>query len=56
MFMPGFDFYEVKKNIINFQKENGNTVTLLITFRVKSLQKEQNSTILLHIMTSNLPE
>ena len=48
MFMPGFDFYEVKKNIINFQKENGNTVTLLITFRVKSLQKEQIST--------NLPE
>jgi hypothetical protein len=26
----GFDFYEAKKNIIIFQKENGNTVTLLI--------------------------
>ena len=42
----GFDFYEVKKNII-FQKENGNTFTLLIIFIVKSLQKEQNSTNLL---------
>ena len=39
--------YEVKKNIIIFQKENGNTVTLLIIFIVKSLQKEQNSTNLL---------
>ena len=27
----GFEFYEVKKNII-FQKENGNTFTLLIIF------------------------
>ena len=43
----GFDFYEVKKNIIIFQKENGNTFTLLIIFIVKSLQKEQNSTNLL---------
>ena len=44
----GFDFYEVKKNIINiFQKEKGNTFTLLIFFIVKSLQKEQNSTNLL---------
>ena len=42
-----FDFYEVKKNIIIFQKENGNTFTLLIIFIVKSLQKEQNSTNLL---------
>jgi hypothetical protein len=42
-----FDFYEVEKNIIIFQKENGNTFTLLITFTVKSLQKEQNSTNLL---------
>ena len=42
----GFEFYEVKKNII-FQKENGNTFTLLIIFIVKSLQKEQNSTNLL---------
>ena len=31
----GFEFYEVKKIII-FQKENGNTFTLLIIFVVKS--------------------
>ena len=39
----GFDFYEVKKNIIIiiFQKENGNTFTLLIIFIVKSLQKSK---------------
>ena len=44
-----FDFYEVKKKIIiTFQKEKGNTFTLLIIFMVKSLQKQQNST--------NLPE
>ena len=43
----GFDFYDVKKNIIIFQKEKGNTFTLLIIFIVKSLQKEQNSTNLL---------
>ena len=43
----GFDFYEVKKNIIIFQKEKGNTFTLLIIFIVKNLQKEQNSTNLL---------
>ena len=43
----GFDFYEVKKNIIIFKKEKGNTFTLLIIFIVKSLQKEQNSTNLL---------
>ena len=44
-----FDFYEVKKkNFVNiFQKENGNTFTLLIIFIVKNLQKEQNSTNLL---------
>ena len=41
----GFEFYEVKKIII-FQKENGNTFTLLIIFIVKS-SKEQNSTNLL---------
>ena len=36
------------KNIIIFQKEKGNTFTLLIIFFiVKSLQKEQNSTNLL---------
>ena len=42
-----FDFYEVsnKKNIIIFQKEKGNTFTLLIIFK-KSL-KGKNSTNLL---------
>ena len=42
----GFEFYEVKNFffVIIFQKENGNTFTLLIIFIVKSLQKEQNST------------
>ena len=45
----GFEFYEVKKKkfVIIFQKENGNTFTLLIIFIVKSLQKGQNSTNLL---------
>ena len=39
----GFDFYEVKKiYIFIFQKEKGNTFSLLIIFIVKSLQKEQN--------------
>ena len=33
--------------VIIFQKENGNTFTLLIIFIVKSLQKEQNSMNLL---------
>ena len=42
-----FDFHEVKKKHILFQKEKGNTFTLLIIFIVKSLQKEQNSTNLL---------
>ena len=28
----GFEFYEVKKNFIIFQKENGNTFTLFIIF------------------------
>jgi hypothetical protein len=44
-----FDFYEVKTIffIIIFQKEIGNTFTLLIIFIAKSLQKEQNSTNLL---------
>ena len=38
----GFDFYEVKKNIIIiFQKEKGNTFTLLIIFIVKSGQKRK---------------
>jgi hypothetical protein len=45
----GFEFYEVNIFcfVIIFQKENGNTFTLLIIFIVKSLQKEQNSTNLL---------
>ena len=41
------EFNEVKmkkKIVLIFQKENGNTFTLLILFIVKSLQKEQNST------------
>ena len=37
-----FDLYEVKRKIIIvFQKENGNTLTLLIIILVKSIQKEQ---------------
>ena len=43
----GFDFNEVRKNIIISKKEKGNTFTLSIIFTVKSLQKEQNSTNLL---------
>ena len=39
-----FDFYEVKKKIIiTFQKEKGNTFTLLTILIVKSLQKEHKS-------------
>ena len=38
--------YEEKNNVI-FQKEKGNTFTLLIIFIVISLKKEQNSTNLL---------
>ena len=54
---PGFEFHELKKkNVIIFQKENGNTFTLLIIFVVKSPQKEQNGTNLLLHMTPNLPE
>ena len=38
----GFKFYEVKKNIITFQKENGNTFILLIIFyNEKSSQREK---------------
>ena len=38
----GFDFYEVKKKRKNtFEKENGNTISLLVIIMVKSLQKEQ---------------
>ena len=47
MFMPGVWILWSKKNVIIFQKENGNTFTLFIIFIVKSLQKEQNSTNLL---------
>ena len=46
--MPGvWILWSKKKFVIIFQKENGNTFTLLIIFIVKSLQKEQNSTNLL---------
>ena len=34
----GFEFYEVKKNIIIFQKEKENTFTLLIIFIVTRLR------------------
>ena len=39
----GFKFYEVKENflVIIFQKESGNTFTLLIIVLEKSPQKEQ---------------
>ena len=41
MFMPEFEFYEVKKKLLSFfKKKNGNTFTLLIIFIVKCLQKE----------------
>ena len=42
MFMPGvwFLWFKKKKKSI-FQKENGNTLTLLIIILVKSIQKEQ---------------
>ena len=42
----GFDFYDVK-NINIYQKEKGNTFTILIIFVVRSLQEEQNNTNLL---------
>ena len=47
--MPGiWILWSKQKNfVITFQKENGNTFTLLIIFVVKSSQKEQNSTNLL---------
>jgi hypothetical protein len=47
LIFTGLDLYEVKKVTIIFQKEKGNTCTLLIIFIVKSFQKEQNSTYLL---------
>ena len=47
VYAGGIEFYELKKNVIIFQKENENTLTLSIIFIVKSIQKEQNSTNLL---------
>jgi hypothetical protein len=47
VYAGGLNFMKQKKKNIIFQKENGNTFTLLIIFIVKSLQKEQNSTNLL---------
>ena len=38
MFMPGVWFLWSKKIVIIFQKENGNTFTLLIIFILKNLQ------------------
>ena len=35
VYARGFDFYEVKKNLIIFQKEKGNTFTLLIIYIIK---------------------
>ena len=48
MFMPEFDFYEKRNKRIIFEKENGNTITLLIIVIVKSLQKEQITQITLY--------
>ena len=48
VYAGGLNFMKKKKKIvIIFQKENGNTFTLLIIFIGKSPQKEQNSTNLL---------
>jgi hypothetical protein len=47
VFGGALNFMKKKKIVIIFQKENGNTFTLLIIFTVKRLQKEQNSTNLL---------
>ena len=55
-FCRGFELYEVKKNVIIFQKENGNTFTLLIIFIVKSLQKDRREYYKSTTMTPNLPE
>ena len=48
VYAEGLNSMKEKEIVIIFQKENGNTFTLLIIFIVKSLQKEQYST--------NLPE
>ena len=37
VYAGGFDFYKVKKNIIIFQKEKGNSFTLLIILKVTKL-------------------
>ena len=48
VYAGGLNFMKSKKKIvIIFQKENGNTFTVLIIFIVKSLQKEQNGTNIL---------
>ena len=47
----GFDFYEVKKNII-FQKEKGNTFTHFYSEKSSKRTKEHKSTT----MNPNLPE
>ena len=54
MFMPGFEFYELKKkkNVIIFQKENGNTFPLFIIFLVKSFQKSKIAQIYYYDPTS----
>ena len=37
----GFEFFEAKKIVIMFKKENGNTFTLLIIFVVKVFKKSK---------------
>ena len=39
MFMPGFEFFEVKKIVIIFQKENGNTYTINHFYSEKSSKR-----------------
>ena len=43
----GFEFHEVKKIVIIFQKENGNTFTLIINSYSEKSSKIENSTNLL---------
>ena len=47
----GFDFYEVKQNIVIFQKEKGNTFTLLIIFIVKVYSQHLNPYLVYHCDT-----
>ena len=42
VYAGGLNFMKKKKSVIIFQKENGNTFTLLIIFLVKSLQNLQS--------------